>query len=392
LDLLSLVCHVRLVCSQFQSLCFQRRDTLNVRCWERFNWGYHEKASLNKNSRGLMVLKLVALKCKESNSDSQGHFKRLILDRSFGLARCLRNSTMFHELFDLVGNDLELLSFRGCVQINDATLQLIAQCDFAANRLRSLHLSGNRTITDEGIRTISNHCFELREIYLRGLYRLTHVSLKSLLTHLRHKLERLDLHGMKSDMKFSDVIQFTNLTHLNVQDASFLGTDIEDALGSVTIGQCFSNLRVLNLMGLNSVTDQTVKVLFDHCVNLRHFEIQNNTMITDVSCTYVKGLVVLNMISCPGITSQGIIALANNNPDFERLEFKALKQIEEESILYLLDNCSQLHTLNLAQTNMSNRVLEDAQQRKQMKLINLTLCTGMVPESLATVHRLNTEV
>jgi hypothetical protein len=62
--------------------------------------------------------------------------------------------------------------------------------------------------------------------------------------------------------------------------------------------------------------------------------------------------------SCSNIGSTGFKSIADNNPLLERIEANELIQIDDNSVLHMIDVCPRLHTLNLAYTNVTDRVLE----------------------------------
>jgi hypothetical protein len=389
LDLFTISKDICLVNKQFNHCCYARRQVLNMECWTQLN---NNSTTSTYRVSNLTTKKLksyrssvlnayrniysVLSNCAQANEDKKAHFEQVYLDRC-AFVDCLKSSTSFNEFLTLCGNDLKVLSFRGCTCVNDNMLNTLTSHPISSS-LTSLNLSGNKNISDIGIAAIANTCQRLKQLGLRGCFNLTNKSLNSLAqSNCKNTLTSLDLHGMiANDMSVHTISQLENLEWLNVQNMhSFSGGDLEDCLSNSTTA--FRNIQYLNLIGVASVTDRTLELLFTFCNKITYLEIQNNKLITDQGANCIRNVVNLNVISCSNIGSIGFKNIADNNPLLERIEAKELIQIDDNSVLHMIDVCPRLHTLNLAYTNVTDRVLERTIQDTNIRILNLHACPSV---------------
>jgi len=239
----------------------------------------------------------------------------------------VRGTGISKDVLALVSNlpNLTMLNLTKCSHIKDVDL------DFLANtKLRTLHLSGNRQITDEGVAHVARIA-TLEKLSL-GKTNITDRAMVDVAKLVKLRvLDLLDCDQITSG-GFAQLSTLTNLVRLfgNLMPMT------DEALRHLA---CLSKLEKLNLSfcanvtdtgvsyiaaGMKSMTDLNLTgcditdaaVLQLHLLpRLRTLRLRNCTEITDfsvASLVAIRTLKMLNVIGCPKVTRNALVRFPTN--------------------------------------------------------------------------------
>jgi hypothetical protein len=267
--------------------------------------------------------------------------------------------------------NLHVLDISHCVNVDDSTLQLLAQPDVpSSSTLRVLYLKGLREITDVGLIAICSSCsllevldlshltnitdkagrciqrlIFLRALFLRDNWQLTNESVDAITTTCS-KLEQLTLWGC------------VRLRHLKFDSCNHSGTINAQATTS-------NRLVILNLWGCHDLVDDAAFVLSNipnmSCLivcechrlsdrfveilvegveqkrgeegGLHHLHLRYLKRITDTALIAIalklRGLISLDLTFCSKITATGIFRLLDELRDsLVELRLKSCRSLQ----------------------------------------------------------------
>ncbi|KAL6050828.1 Lysine-specific demethylase 2A [Balamuthia mandrillaris] len=243
------------------------------------------------------------------------------------------------------------LTDKAIVDVNDENADSIS---LHCTNLREVNFSSCPQITDIGITVLANRCPKLSIVHLNGCFRLTNASLKALAEHCP-RLTQLSIKGgsqFTNDTLIKLAKMCPQLTHLNLQGCKLI-TDI--AIRKIA-AHC-TGLQELCLDGKDrnaeqQITDAAVIELSQHCLRLRHLELSNCRLITDLSISCIAEncgphLQVLILNGCERITNDSIARVAKCCPNLTVLELEECSKLTSLSISAVGRNCAALQEINL---------------------------------------------
>ncbi|XP_033503132.2 uncharacterized protein LOC117269879 [Epinephelus lanceolatus] len=233
--------------------------------------------------------------------------------------------------FTLCRNSLEELKVTSCTGPGlhgDQMLPLIGQL---CHHMTSVDVSWSGA-TDTGVKALSDCCpgMRLKSVVLNGC-QVTDDPLMKLVMRHKESLCRLEVFGCQflSPSCLQTVYEMCpDLQHLNIGQVPKVNAH------SLTV--MISRLKcliVLNLTGLQAVTDAIVDTLLQNCV-----EIQSLTL----SC-------------CPGVTDLTLHSISKYTPCIRSLDVSGCKAVTDAGVQSLALGCRRLQQLNLSSTGTGNR-------------------------------------
>lgn len=222
-----------------------------------------------------------------------------------------------------------------CIQLNDTTLQLLAQ--HCGDTLQVLYIKGLRCVTDQGVLAICERCVhlqvlevshvpltdaagvamsrlqDLRAIYMRDNYQLTNASITPM-TRNCHKLEQLTLWGCIKlhELQFAPSIRET-LVLLNLWGCHGLSDNAATTLEGMVC------LRTLIVNECHRLTDAFFVSIAGSLPQLRHLQARYCKRLTDAGLTalsqWLQFLYSLDLGFCTRLSAKAITDLLELRAD-----------------------------------------------------------------------------
>ncbi|KAL8613085.1 hypothetical protein ACOMHN_035026 [Nucella lapillus] len=215
---------------------------------------------------------------------------------------------------------LTSLRLCGVSALNDKTLSEIL--DSIGKNLEVLDVSGGFTkqLTDQGLTAVARNCTQLREMCLSLLSHLTCATLSPI---------------------FHDSQRAANFEKLYLSCKN-----MDTSLLSLVTMTCHE-LRLLEMSGITTVTNDLILQLADNCPHLSHLGIKGCRQVTDHAvCTLVKQCPIRSLVlsGILNLTDKCIFALANSRPELEEIYLNGCAHISPAAVRYLCDCCiGRLH-------------------------------------------------
>ena len=305
--------------------------------------------------------------------DLYQEMSRCLKLRVLRLARIMDLSILFESIASS-GTRLERVSLHSC-KIKNTQLQKLFMC----SRQSMLHLSISygRLLSNMGLRFIGEELQQLQTLQLNRIVRLKDEGIG----HIRHLKDLRILHilgntsitdrgvramlGLHPGLPIDESPPRTwKISDLNLRGCERL-TDT-----SVSSLLCLPSLTELNLAGLPLLTDAALKVL-GSMKGLRHLDISHSNQLTDVGLAHLKGLNlgILN-ISNGSFTDRSLrhlehmnlseLDISMNGPNMtgrtlhcvckaslRKLNMSALPQLQDTCLADVAKRCTRLEGLNL---------------------------------------------
>lgn len=210
---------------------------------------------------------------------------------------------------------LTSLRLCGVLALTDSTLSQILER--IGPNLELLDISGGiaTSVTDEGLCSITRHCHNLQELCLSLLTKVTCVTLLPIF----HDQDRASkIHKLYLSCK-----------------------QLDPTVMSVVALTCHE-LRLLELSGVTSVTDEVLFQLAENCPKLTHLAVKGCLQLTDSSvCEVVRRCPIESLVvsGIHNLTDKCIFVLANTRPELKELFLNGCSQITPAAVRYLCDCC-----------------------------------------------------
>ncbi|XP_034548528.1 F-box/LRR-repeat protein 2-like [Notolabrus celidotus] len=254
--------------------------------------------------------------------------------RSISLYSCSGpslSSCVLEKFFTLCKDTLEEIQVTSCtspVLHGDPMLSLIGQwCD----HVTSVDASWSGA-TDAGVKALSECSpgLRLKSVILNGS-QVTDDPMIKLITRHKESLCRLEVFGchLLTPSGLQTIYEICpGLTHLNIGQVPRVNKDCLIVMTSEL--KC---LILLNLTGLQVVSDTSVDALLQNCVELQS----------------------LSLGSCPGVTDRTLHSISKYTPYIESLDVSGCKAVTDAGVESLARGCRRLQQLNLSSTSTGNR-------------------------------------
>ncbi|KAL0979814.1 hypothetical protein UPYG_G00190080 [Umbra pygmaea] len=285
--------------------------------------------------------------------------------RSLNMYRCSGLSITtagLEEFFKLTCASLEELSVTSCSGPGlhgDRVLILIGQI---CEHLTSVDVSWSGA-TDRGIKALTDTCSGLKTVVVNGC-QVTDEALIALVRKNRESLCRLEMFGCLS-VSTSCVDKLSELCPgLEALNVGQVPKVTHVCLTLVT--SRLKRLRVLNLTGLNAVSDETV-----HQVLLQ--------------CPELQGL---TLSFCPGVTDLSMYKISSHAPKIRLLDVSGCSEVSDSGVKAVAVACRCLQHLDLSSTATGTRGVNLLANYCSTQLVTVKLSSCQIsPEAVRKLCR-----
>lgn len=257
-----------------------------------------------------------------------------------------------------------MIHFDNCPLITNSGLKPLL---VLADQLESLSFAYNQNLDAEGLQPLFEACHELKSVNLNHCP-LVDEDLLFILAQYNTALRALFVSGTHiSDDGLSLLATKLSKKSFTSLDISFcrLITDF----GLTSIAETCTNLKFLNLCGLNRISDVGTRTLCSKCWYLEYLNLEDLFLLDDKSFWFsvtfdgriaadenmLKSVKFLNLRDCVNITDQGIRGLAERCRKIESLILRGCDKISNLGLTYLTQNfleplplCDSLKVLDLS--------------------------------------------
>jgi len=246
--------------------------------------------------------------------------------------------------------DLQVLDVRGCAGVSVASVIEIAKV--CGEKLTYLDMSGREhNCIASDVVTLLHLTPNLKFLGIRQ----TNQEFSGLhnLAQLCPRLQQLEIsysHGYTLPMLESIV---RGLPDLNWLDLGWCSGVYDDSVVMIarTLGEGLVALNVDTCCTGGLVTDEGVLEVAANCPNLERLSVSDLSLVTDVSIIAIvqkcPKLTSLHVSGC-SLTDVGVTAIAEHCPNLELLSMAGLLYVTDKAALKLLEKCEQLQYVDLA--------------------------------------------
>ncbi|DBB02954.1 hypothetical protein WJX77_009284 [Trebouxia sp. C0004] len=242
-------------------------------------------------------------------------------------------------------DQLRELTLRGAYRLNDASL-----CKILRNmpKLQVLRLPQNSLLTEDSIRQLPSLVPLLRELDLSECRGVSGSALQAILTGALPALESVMLTGIPevSNSLLAEMGLGLPLRHISVAKCTAIGDE-----GLRGLAAASPQLLTLRADQCTKITDDGVVALAESCKELQVLSLHGCTKVSDEAVAAVAlhgSLHSLVVNSIPGIGLSTIKALATATRDrLEELDISWCRNVPSEALGMLADNCVALKKLHL---------------------------------------------
>ncbi|KAI7865169.1 hypothetical protein BDF14DRAFT_1827916 [Spinellus fusiger] len=294
--------------------------------------------------------------------------------------------------------------------ITDTTILRIAQC---CPRLQGLNLSMYREgteqfhgVTDNSIVALANQCRGLRRIILNNCSLLTDDSITVLADKCTSLLE-IDLMNcaitnvslQKIFLQCQNLREFRLNNCMNVSNAGFLYTTLPPP-SPFTKKIYYEQLRILDMTGISSLTDEAVTAIIDTAPKIRNLVLNKCYNITDASiyaiCHLGRYLHFLHLGHCSLLTDRAITQLARHCTRIRYLDLACCSQLTDTSVIELA-TLQKLKRIGLVKcSNITDRgvnaIANHPRIANSLERVHLSYCAQLTVASILRLlnicHRL----
>jgi F-box/leucine-rich repeat protein 2/20 len=231
------------------------------------------------------------------------------------------------ESIEVIANgyrdNLLSLNLEFCHYITDEDIcTLFAKCKEESKEKRwdmtSLNLSYTN-ISDSGMRTITLSCPNLKILKLRGMKKITNLTLSMIAKYCK------------------------NLTHLDIQDC----INITD-FGVAIVSQECTHLEILNLNGCNEITNEIFPYLCFYNRSMKELDLRNTKVNGEVLVYILASLSKLEKLKISGLSlNSENIHLPLNLKSLKLLDISFCYDLKKDFICDIIRSCQGLQEIHL---------------------------------------------
>ena len=311
---------------------------------------------------------------------------------------------------------MEVLDVSGCLKIGDESCFALANC----KRLRKINLS-HTLVTEKGLASLAQGCSQLAELTLvqaRGVKALpptptptptpTPAAGRAGLTLLNIS----QVSGISAAAAEQIAADHPFLQHLSVcgglavggvrrrgpelSSAALLAWSTMSALAVIDLSWCaeltdemLAQLQPPQLTSLDlSVTlvgTAGLSALSQNCQGLQVLKLADCLNVSDAGLEFVGSaclkLAVLDVSECAQVGDNGLAHIAKGCAQLRTLDCSDCEQISDAGIAGILDLCESLRELKVAETDVTDTILANA-DRASIEVLDVHQCDNLAPESI----------
>lgn len=252
---------------------------------------------------------------------------------------------IINDIIDKCPN-LETFYFSNCDQLKDSTINKLAE---KCKKIKSVNISNCPKLTDSAINALEEYCDQLESINVQGCGNIKAGSLIQLLEKCT-KIKEIYFsfhHGFTTDSILPLIQKWQNL-----EIAEFISCQLDNRFIGAIATYC-KNLKILNLITNNAITDVSIRVLVKEYIHLRELNLSGCKGLTDFSfikvaekCSFLEAI---NFSNC-NITNKTIYAFSEC-AQLKRISCSNCSNIRYADIAILIEACPNLNFLDLQCTN-----------------------------------------
>lgn len=341
--------------------------------------------ALNNIANYLTKLEVLHVnKCRMLTDSSMARLKTLDKLQTLDISECyeVTSNGMMNGLCSKIQSQLTHLNVSCCSKLDTPVIVKMAQC---LPMLQHLDLGSCFLLQDVGLHVISSSLHRLRFLRLAWCKTLTDLGLLGLTA---------EKHCPLHDPVTSEVEGECSCTHKSHTPIIFrkpteaLREKKEAALRKM-IAQLEQTVIPQNLSALGGL----------QCLDLSSCH-----QLTDLG---LKGSIrfcelrVLRLNCIHGLTGEGLIEIANNNPGLEELQLQQCARITDSSVDVVTSRCQRLAHLDLSNCDRlsDTSLIHIGDNCKRLRHLDISFCCGLSPQAaemlegrlhtLTTFHRRN---
>jgi len=308
-------------------------------------------------------------------------------------------STTIEMSKPLIMPNLQYLDLSRCLNVNDGTLERLAQM---CHNLVSLNLTACEDVTDGGLVAIARACSKLKSVTLSRCVKVTDVAVGEFARSCGSGLVSLSLDNCHLITDASLVALGKNCGELTELDLSCCEKVTDEGLKQLGMGLCGGRLEKLSLEEVTQVTNEGLKGIGEWGFNLKGLRLAYCRGLEDAALLELaRGcpkLTSLDLSYCGGVTREGIQAALDlwtglkvlnlrgaeglvheglSHPRLQVLNLSWSKNVEDGAVEGIASGCPSLVSLDLAWCNkVTGKALHEVNKRcTGLRSVNLRGCT-----------------
>ncbi|KAL5098329.1 hypothetical protein RYX36_002656 [Vicia faba] len=294
--------------------------------------------------------------------------------------------------------------FTKCFQASDTSNLLVLQLDLCGRclpdyvvvaslarspkqlpKLTSLSLRGACRLSDGGLQALVFSTPTLGSINLSMCSLLTSASLYILAETLKSLLKELYLDhclGIDAALIVPALVEFE---HLEVLSVAGIPTVCDTFVTDYIVARGH-NMKELNLKDCINLTDESIKVIAEHCPGMCRLDLSNVCKLTDLSMGYLtngcRALYTLKL--CRNSFSDEAVAafVETNGESLKELSLNNVKKVGYHTTLSLASHAKKLHSLDVSwcrnlTDNALGLIVDSCSSLRLLKLFGCTQVTDV---------------
>ena len=241
---------------------------------------------------------------------------------------------------DSVHKDITVLLIKFCTLVTDQGLQNLHGC----RKLKSLDVSDNQNITDDGIRVFVKTHAHIESFALSGCQNITGVGIESLIMGCRHldSIELAQCNGL-SDSAMQAIAGHAKIPYAaKMKRVNLAGcTSVSDAGMMALITSLKGHVEMLNIKGAHGTTDIALSAFHGRNTfsTLRNIDVSTMRLgdsgLDWISIGCGDGLLELNIADCKYVSDTGMETLASRCTNLTSLNVAGCSLLTDETLFAL---------------------------------------------------------
>ncbi|CAN4109980.1 unnamed protein product [Withania somnifera] len=268
---------------------------------------------------------------------------------------------------------LTTLSLKGACRLSDAGLTAIIS---VAPSLRSMNLSQCSLLTCDGISCLSNSLGSvLRELYLDNCEAIEPMLILPALLKL-HNLEVLSVAGIQTVCD-AFIKEFVTHRGQSLREIVLNGCMELTDCSLKEISQNCPGLRAIDLSKLHKLTDSAIGHLATGCRAVDKLKLSRNAFSDEAVAAYVEtsgeSLKELSLNCVSKISHNTAISLAKCSKNLISLDLSWCRNLTNEALGLIVDNCLSLEVLKLFGCTQVSSVFLDGHSNTKVQILGLKM-------------------
>ncbi|MCD9641234.1 hypothetical protein HAX54_027305 [Datura stramonium] len=268
---------------------------------------------------------------------------------------------------------LTTLSLQGACRLSDAGLTAIIS---AAPNLRSMNLSQCSLLTCDGISCLSNSLGSvLRELYLDNCEALNPMFILPVLLKLEH-LEVLSVAGIQTVCD-AFIKEFVTHRGQSLREIVLNGCMELTDCSLKEISRNCPGLRAIDLSNLHKLTDTAIGHLATGCRAFDKLKLSRNVFSDEAVAAFVEtggeSLKELSLNGVNKVSHNTAISLAKCSKNLISLDLSWCRNLTNEALGLIVDNCLSLEVLKLFGCTQVTSVFLDGHSNPKVQILGLKM-------------------